>query len=98
MIWLGDGVGRNTVDTFTIEEGANPSTPGIDTPERSQVYDAFIVIRLLATDSHFNHRPFFHRFEGSGATETPAAARFRKAWKVLESIMKLPYWNWIWIV
>jgi hypothetical protein len=69
VMWLGDGVGGNTVDTFTVE-AAKPSTPGINTPERSQVYDAFVVIHLLATDSHFNHIPFFHRFEDSGATET----------------------------
>jgi hypothetical protein len=98
MMWLEDSVGGNTVDTFTIEEGAKPSAAGISTPERSQVYDAFIVIHLLAVDSHFNDRPFFYQFKGSRATETPAAARFRKAWKVLGSIMKLPYWDRIWIV
>jgi hypothetical protein len=45
-------------------------------------------------DFHFNQRPFFHQFTSG----TPAFERFRKAWTVLDAILKVPYWDRIWIV
>jgi hypothetical protein len=93
IMWLGDSLGESMFDTLTIEEGSNASTPGIESPERRQVDDAFTVLRLLARDTHFTELPYVYRVAGEDAEEITKAARIRNGWKVLETILKLPYWN-----
>jgi hypothetical protein len=97
-MWLGDGLGESTVDTLTIEESSNPSTPGIDSPERHQVDDVITVMRLLARDTHFTELPYVYCIAGEDVEEIAKVVRIRNGWKVLETILRLSYWERIWIV
>jgi hypothetical protein len=82
----------------TIEEGPNTSTPCIDSPERRQVDDAITAMRLLARDTYFTELPYVYRIAGEDVEEIAKVARIRNGWKVLETILRLPYWERIWIV
>ncbi|KAL5312834.1 hypothetical protein ACEPPN_019260 [Leptodophora sp. 'Broadleaf-Isolate-01'] len=95
IMWLGDGLGENPVDTLTIEEDSYSSTPGAGSPERREMYDVYILIILLGRDTHFDALPYIqHDTDG----EIPKVARFRKAWEALGAMMQLPYWSRIWTV